>query len=648
MKRLIISILATLLFCYSKAYGQEDSLLQKQINGYLDFSIDEISDEENTISEEFLEQLSELEKDSFNLNALPYDIAIHTLHFTDYQYYQLQLYIENYGQLASIYELHAVDGFSKEFITKLKPFLYVAFIQENQPFFKNLFSKAKQTLWVRYGRIMEPQVGYDTTQRKHYEGKPGHACFRYTFTSQDKFTIKFAGEKDPGEQFFKGAQRKGFDFYGGSLNIKNVGILKDLIIGDFRVNFGQGVVMGSTLLSGKGGNPSTLRRFSTGVRAIASTNENDFLRGSAVSLGKTKLSGTFFWGREYGSLTNSVGLNINYNHPQFKIGFRLLSNSYTDTLSNKLSRKLLSSIIPQNLTLSTDYQTTLKRALLYGEIAITEKGKTGMVHAILLNITPTLKSAILFRHYNKDFHASLGGAFGTNSTNSGETGLYITSSWIINKQLTLQSFVDYYRLTWTSYRTHAPITGKDIGGTLFCQIRRNSLLSLRYSFREKAKDSAEQTYYKQLQNHNKHKLTLTWNNEFFTTFKTKTGFQLHLNTIDASTHGKKGVLIYQDIALNFRKYDLSLRARIAYFDTDSYDERLSVYEDDVYYAFTIGSYYYQGIRGYVVLRYKWKWLAVWFRLAHSYYTNQTSISSGLNLINKPHKTDLTLQLLFQI
>ena len=96
------------------------------------------------------------------------------------------------------------------------------------------------------------------------------------------------------------------------------------------------------------------------------------------------------------------------------------------------------------------------------------------------------------------------------------------------------------------------------------------------------------------------------------------------------------------------KPDLSIRARFAFFDTDRYDERLYAYEDDVYYAFTIGNYYYKGIRGYIVLRYKYKWLSAWLRVSRTEYLDRKVISSGLNQIDKPHKSEVKAQIMFSL
>ena len=110
----------------------------------------------------------------------------------------------------------------------------------------------------------------------------------------------------------------------------------------------------------------------------------------------------------------------------------------------------------------------------------------------------------------------------------------------------------------------------------------------------------------------------------------------------------KGILLFQDAAITLEKPDLSIRARFAFFDTDRYDERLYAYEDDVYYAFTIGSYYYRGVRNYLVVRYRYRWLTVWLRYAITCYLDRKTIGSGLNQIDKPHKSEVKAQIMFSL
>lgn len=65
-------------------------------------------------------------------------------------------------------------------------------------------------------------------------------------------------------------------------------MLKRVVVGDFRVNFGQGLAFGTSLLSGKGGGADGLRRFADGLRPVAITNEGNVFRGAGFTIGNSK------------------------------------------------------------------------------------------------------------------------------------------------------------------------------------------------------------------------------------------------------------------------------------------------------------------------------------------------------------------------
>ncbi len=608
--------------------------------------LEDALDGEDISAEDLLEELEEMGSGKPNLNKLSYETAVGALKLSDYQYYQLQLYLENYGEIASIYELDGIEGFGREERERLGQIVTVAHVPDNSDLWKNIFKRGKSKMLVRYGRILERQAGYDTSRVAHYAGTPGHAMFRYTFDTQGRFSFKISGEKDPGEQFFRGKQRYGFDFYSGSACIQDVGILKKAVVGDYRLNFGQGLALGTSLMSGKGGGAGNVRRFSTGIRAIAPTSESDFLRGCAATLGNSHVSGTLFAGRTFGSTNNALGADFSYRHKLFRAGIRAVAYSSTDTADTTFAEKLRSSFVPTGFNVAADYQAILFKQLLFGEIGVNQNGAVGVLQALLLNPIPTLKIAVIFRHYGNHYTNPLGHAFGTNSSNSGETGFYFTGDYVLSRHVTLNLYADYYRLTTLTYRTDSPVQGLDLGLSGEINITRNSMLNVKYSFRSKPENNPESVYYKQIQEHHKHKIRLIWSNSPLAALKLKTEFDWVLNRYPMNRVRRSGILLYQDIALNFPKPSISIHVRAAYFDTDSYDERLYAFENDVYYAFNIGSYYYKGIRGYIVLRYKYKWISIWLRVAQTYYIDRQVISSGMTRIDKPHKTEVKAQVMF--
>ena len=104
----------------------------------------------------------------------------------------------------------------------------------------------------------------------------------------------------------------------------------------------------------------------------------------------------------------------------------------------------------------------------------------------------------------------------------------------------------------------------------------------------------------------------------------------------------KGFALIQDINYDIGRFSFS--TRYALFDTDNYDNRLYVYEKDVWLAFSLPAYFGQGIRNYVMVQYKLSQkVDLWVRWARTYYANQDTIGSGSETIDGNTRNDVKLQ-----
>src|SRR5690606_34630836 len=115
-------------------------------------------------------------------------------------------------------------------------------------------NKGKQEWILRYGRILENQQGYlvRDTGRSRYLGSPDRLLLRYRYDLLPDLRIGINMEKDPVEQFFSGAQRYGFDFYSGNIQLRNQRYFSNMVIGDYVLQFGQGLSMWAGYATGKG------------------------------------------------------------------------------------------------------------------------------------------------------------------------------------------------------------------------------------------------------------------------------------------------------------------------------------------------------------------------------------------------------------
>lgn len=632
----------------TRTFAQQDSTL------FMDSTLDrweaqteELENAEN-VTEDLLERLEESQNNGRpNLNDLKYETAINQLKLTDYQYYQLQLYIENYGPLYSIYEIPSIDGFSEEEMRRLAARTIIAPPPKGRPTFRELMRSCKNVFWLRYGQIVERQAGYDTTRANHYDGSPAHLQFRYDFSIRQHFGFRVAGEKDAGEAFFHGGQKQGFDHYSGSLYVKDIRWLKCAVLGDYRLNFGQGLVLGSSMMSGKGGGVSAARRFSDGIRPVATTNESELFRGAAFTLGNAQWSGSGFAGAVTESNHTAFGGAFSYRQAQFSLNAQAICyGEYSD--STTAGEKWRSLGRPKQVNAGLSYHALAKKVLLFGEAAVNEKGRLAVLQAALIPVAPVFQVAALLRYYATGYQSPMGSGFRTSSGDCGEFGAYLTGHLVLNRRIEADFYCDYYRLRWLSYLTDAPVQGMDAGLSLICRLPGKNILYARYQWRTKPKNENDDIYLHRLQEQSRHRFRLQWTCAPQPWLDTKTEVSMVFNKgPDEAKRWYKGILMYQDLALNWKKSKLSVHLRIAYFDTDRYDERLYAYENDVYYAFTVGSYYYQGVRGYLLLRYKIQNFSVWFRIARTHYLNKNDISSGLTYIDKPHKTEVKVQCLYR-
>jgi len=264
----------------------------------------------------------------------------------------------------------------------------------------------------------------------------------------------------------------------------------------------------------------------------------------------------------------------------------------------------------------------------------------------MTELDPRVKSSLLFRYYDKKYWALTSGAFGENSANKNEIGLYLASDIIAGRRTELQFYSDIYYFPWLRFRTDKPTTGFELSARCNITITKNCNFYLRYLFKKRETNSNNNEYFNEITTLNRHKLRGCFSFNLTDKIKLKSELNFVCNTEESFKSPKSGILAYQDVSYSFSKINLDLQLRIALFDTDSYEERIYAYEHDLYQAFNITGYYFQGWRGYLMLKYRYKFVDIWVRIAQTYYTNKTEIGSGADLIESPHKTELKVQLLF--
>lgn len=664
--------------------AQVDTSFSSRQNDALLYHFEELIDEDEGNWEELEELLLDEQENrqimgNINLNVLSPEIAFDYLHLSDYQYYNLLAYLSEYGEMVSLWELNAVEGFSCQDIARLSALVTVTSGQRQRFFFRNFFKKSKSSFLIRYGRVLERQMGYDKTLAKHYLGIPMRLSFRYQFNTQDKLVLAVSGEKDAGEQFFRGAQKYGFDYYEGYLCLKDMGVLKKAVIGDFRLDFGQGLVMGSSLMSGKGGGVGSVRHFAGMIKPVAPLNEGSAMRGVAATMGNYHYTGTVFAGyRQYdgnvrvdedsvrvfeGSLNSSgyhrtdaelkkrnnlrswsMGADFLYRHRIFRVGARAVYTLFnTMVLPTGKAYQQYAFSGKGVFNAGIDYQLIVRKMVLFGEIAVSDNGGWALLQGATFELSPGASFALLGHYYDKKYvalHSSISGS------SQGEWGLYIASQLILAPRMEMNVFYDYSRYFWLRYRIDAPSEGMQAGLNLTASISRKNKLLFRYQYKMKMKNSAlEDTYVNGIEPFHSSKIRLIWECVPLDFLKLKTEADYLINHSKPLSYKHDGLLLYQDVGLEVGHTGLGFNLRIAFFDTDTYEERLYAYEYDLYQSFTVNSHYDRGWRALLLVSYACHWFHFWLKLSQTFYLDKEEIGSGLDLIEGKHKTELKAQVM---
>lgn len=199
------------------------------------------------------------------------------------------------GPLLSVYELQAVPDWDVRTIARVAPFVTVASASPNAvrgPLWQRIKQEENNAVLLRYERVVQRRKGYapaDTFQGRptlRYLGSPDALALRYRVSHAHDFSLGFTAEKDAGEPLAwrPGQNQFGPDFLSAHFVLYNQGKLKTLALGDYQLQFGQGLLLSSGLAQGKGAETITsLRRAALGVRPYAALLENTFFRGAAAT-----------------------------------------------------------------------------------------------------------------------------------------------------------------------------------------------------------------------------------------------------------------------------------------------------------------------------------------------------------------------------
>ncbi|MDO4955690.1 MAG: helix-hairpin-helix domain-containing protein [Bacteroidales bacterium] len=638
-------------------------------------------DEDYSLWSYLYEDLCWLHENPININSTSTEELGNLPFLSHEQIEEIEAYVYSYGPLLSLGELNLIKGLDYETRQLLSLFIYCGeknYKEKNT--LAKMLTKGKNQIVLRTDIPLYKRAAYNDypdsvlqkSPNKVYQGNALYHSLRYNYHYGQKLEWGFTIEKDAGENYV--------DSYSYYLLIRNLGMLKTLALGKYRLGFAQGLVLNTNFSMGKTSILSQLSAATKGIRKHSSTSETGYFQGIAATIGDKKSDFTVFYSylpqdatltkdslistlktdgyhrtlleksKKNNVYNHLIGGNLSYSNNGFHVGitglytvFNRMFTTYNDSLhykyyyprGNKFSNT------------SIDYAYHHYRFSFQGETAMDFQGGLATVNSISYKLSEDYRLVALHRYYSEKYNAIYGNAFSEAGMVKNENGLYIGVTGQLSKQLKSNAYVDIFTFPYTKYQvSKLNSKGIDILGELEFTASDNFQALLRYRCKVSQKDYKDpNSDRKALANNVTQKWRLQLNYKLnMWSFRSEVDFS-QLNIADGKPD--MGYAFTQQATLYTDKIQLSTNA--VYFHTDSYASRVYSYEQGMLYSFSFPSYYYHGYRLSSVLRYNIsKKILFLLKYGHTQYFNKSTIGSGIEQINCSHKDDLQLQLIIKV
>ncbi len=647
-------------------------------------AITENNDDAETQDDSFWQQLQQFIKSPLNLNTADEVSLKELVILTPLQIQNLMSYRRIFGKLINIYELQAVPGWDIATIEKLRPYITVSSEANIISSFGERLSGGTNVLVARSTRVLEKSKGYQFdpgSTSNHYLGSPQRYFMRYKYYYKNLLQFGLVADKDAGEEFFKGTQKQGFDFYSFHLFARNIGMIKSLALGDFTVNMGQGLTQWQSLAFKKSADVLNVKRQLSVLRPYNSAGEINFHRGAGITLAKKSVELTAFisyrkldanlaadtlesedqfitslqtsgYHRTKSEVADkgvqrqfSYGGNLAFNKNGLHVGINAIQYNFKLPINKADDPYNLYALSGKSFgNQSVDYSYTFRNLHFFGEVAADNHFNKATVNGLLLSVDANVDMSFVYRNISAAYQSLYTNAFTENTYPVNEKGLYAGISIRPHPFWRIDAYADFYRFPWLKYQVDAPTAGADYMGQVDYKPNKQLEIYARYRFESKAKnynplDIITSPVVKKPRQNFRTQVNYRVNPEMV--FRTR----VELVWYDRNGGGKQnGFLAFTDLQYKPMMKKYSANVRLQYFETDGYDSRLYAYENDVLYSYSIPVFYDKGYRYYFNLNYDLtKKLTFWFRWAQTIYKDATTVGSGLDEISGNKKTEVKLQ-----
>ena len=637
-----------------------------------DDGFDQVLDEMTGIDEEdvpqwdqWYEELASLAIDRININTATREDLEQLPFLNDRQIEDICEYVYRHAPLRSLGELSMIESLDYNERILLSRFLEIGKTTKDfRPTIRQILKDATNEL------TMTAKIPFYTREgdKNGYLGYPYRHSIRFTSHNNKHFKAGLIGAQDAGEPFFANRNKMGYDFYSFYLLLKNIGRIKALAAGKYRVKLGMGLILNkgfsignTTWLSGNERNGSDIHQHSSlsssnymqGMAATvrlsrhidltsflscrpidATANADNQSIATILSTGyhrtPTEMS------HKHQAFESMIGGSLTYHNKFVSVGYNMLYNTLSKPVKPDKTQPFRK-YYPEgkefvNASISYNYRNAFLS--LSGELATNKEWAIASINTLAFRFNSHLELKTLYRFYSYQYTSLHANSYRVNSKTQNENGAMASVNWRIRSGMQLQLMADYSYFPWPKYMVSAPSHSWDSRLSFTCQHRKYRWV-VQYRLRNKQRDNQDKTG---LVNQIEHKGGASM---YLSGSKWTSKSQVSFSYVNAGTKSF-GYLLSQSLNYNYKK--LSIQAMFNYFHTDDYSTRIYLYERDMQYACSFPTFFGHGIHYALWGRYNLSSsLRVTAKLGVTSYFDRSHISENEQKIDSSSKSDLDLQ-----
>jgi hypothetical protein len=560
---------------------------------------------------QFIEHLENLLENPIDINVAERADLENLWLLSDVQINDFFEYRSNLGAFLALEEVQAIPSWSLEDIRRVQPFLEIKVSKDADGIsHKSLIVKGKNEIRLRNSNHFDNQNPVDVAK---FAGSNTGILLRFRHTNGQRIDYGFAADKDAGETFFRADNRQGFDFYSAHFFARNWSRrIKTLAIGDFKTNFGQGLLLAGGFSMGKTSNSILVKKNDVALRPHAAGGEDFFQRGAATTLVFGKWETTIFTSflkkdasvftkndtlnpldeeafssfnvgglhRLAAEISNEKtvhewlsGASAYFQKGQFRVGGNSIFAHFNRPISAQNRAENPAIIDHNSLNVnSLDYSGSVRNVTFFGESARSQNGGFATLNGAVISLDRRVFLSVVQRDFGVRFQSIYGAAFGEIREPSNERGIYAGIEIRPKKTWQLNGYLDFYQHKWPRADSKGPSGGIEIMASAAYIIRKKGRVQFqirtekRHFWTEFNENSAQKTRLR-LQTNWKLTQQMEW-----------LGRAELIQYIGDSSKSKNGFLVYQELRIQPKSKAFFVNLRYLLFDVNSSNARIYTFE----------------------------------------------------------------------